>query len=109
MAEAERCFANSGLVISNAKVVPATTSNANTPPNKVIMDIGYFRDMNTVKPLIDLFHSKKGMNDEIRAITLTALGYIAEESRTPILKKIATHYNYHLRKFEALLQIVKLL
>jgi hypothetical protein len=28
-------------VISNAKVVPATTSKANTPPNKVILDIGY--------------------------------------------------------------------
>ncbi|MHC4600645.1 MAG: HEAT repeat domain-containing protein, partial [Planctomycetota bacterium] len=75
----------------------------------MIMAIGYFRDMNTVKPLIDLFHSKKGMNDEIRAITLTALGYIAEEAEVPILKRISAHYNYHLRKFEALLQIVKLL
>ncbi|MHC4779645.1 MAG: HEAT repeat domain-containing protein, partial [Planctomycetota bacterium] len=75
----------------------------------IIMAIGYFRDMSAVKPLTDLFDSKKGMNDEIRAITLTAIGYIAEEAEVPILKRIATHYNYHLEKFEALLQIVKLL
>ena len=75
----------------------------------MIMAIGYFRDMSTLKPLIDLYNSKKGMNDEIRAITLTAMGYIAEEAEVPILKKLSTHYNYHLVKFEALLQIVKLL
>ncbi|MHC4779147.1 MAG: HEAT repeat domain-containing protein [Planctomycetota bacterium] len=58
----------------------------------IIMAIGYFRDMSTVKPLIDLFESDKGMNDEIRAITLTAMGYIAEEAEKPILKRLATHY-----------------
>jgi len=75
----------------------------------IIMAVGYFRDMRTVKPLIDLFKTDKGMNDEVRAIILTALGYILEEAEKPILKKLATHYNYHLKKFGALLQIVKLL
>jgi HEAT repeat protein len=75
----------------------------------ILMAIGYFRDMGTIKPLMNLFHSQKGMNDEIRAITLTAIGYIIEESETPILKKLATHYNYLLTKYDALLQIVKLL
>ena len=51
----------------------------------IIMAIGYFRDMSSVKPLIDLFHSDNAMNDEIRAIILTAMGYIAEEAEQPIL------------------------
>jgi len=75
----------------------------------IIMAIGYFRDMRSVKPLIDLFNSDDGMNDEIRAITLTAIGYIAEEADKPILKRLATHYNYLLKRYDALLQIVKLL
>jgi HEAT repeat protein len=75
----------------------------------IIMAIGYFRDMSSVKPLIDLFNSENAMNDEIRAIILTAMGYIAEEAEQPILKKLATHYNYLLSRYDALLQIVKLL
>jgi HEAT repeat protein len=75
----------------------------------IIMAIGYFRDMRSVKPLIDLFDSDDGMNDEIRAITVTAIGYIAEEAEKPILKRLATHYNYLLHKYGSLLQIVKLL
>jgi hypothetical protein len=34
-------FAISGVVISNTKVAPAATSKAKTPPDKVILDIGY--------------------------------------------------------------------
>jgi HEAT repeat protein len=75
----------------------------------ILMAIGYFRDMRTVKPLMNLFESERGMNDEIRAITLTAIGYIIEEAKVPILKKLAMHYNYLLDKYDALLQIVKLL
>jgi hypothetical protein len=37
------------------------------------------------------------------------MGYIVEEAEKPILKKLATHYNYLLKKYDALLQIVKLL
>jgi HEAT repeat protein len=75
----------------------------------IIMAIGYFRDMSTVAPLIKLFESENGMNDEIRAIILTALGYITEEAEQPVLKKLAMHYNYLNEKYDALLQIVKLL
>jgi HEAT repeat protein len=75
----------------------------------ILMAIGYFRDMATVAPLMKLYESENGMNDEIRAIILTALGYIAEEAKTPILKKLAMHYNYLNEKYDALLQIVKLL
>jgi len=75
----------------------------------IIMAVGYFRDMRSVRPLMDLFNSDDGMNDEIRAITLTAIGYIIEEAEKPILKRLATHYNYLLDRYDALLQIVKLL
>jgi hypothetical protein len=41
LARDERGFAISGALISNANVAPAARSKANTPANKVILDIGY--------------------------------------------------------------------
>ncbi|MHC4599898.1 MAG: HEAT repeat domain-containing protein [Planctomycetota bacterium] len=75
----------------------------------ILMGVGYFRDVSTLKPLIELYGSKKGMNDATRAIVVTALGYITEEAEMPILKRLATHYNFLLTRYEALLQIVTLL
>jgi len=75
----------------------------------LIMAIGYSRDRRAVRPLIELFETQEGMNDDIRAVILTALGYIAEEAEVPILKNLSRHYNYLLTKYDALLQIMSLL
>jgi HEAT repeat protein len=92
------------------KILMKAVDEGNTYIRKtIIMGVGFFRDVSTVKALTELYGKKRGVNDATRAIIVTALGYITEEAEMPILKKLATHYNHLLFKYDALLQMVKLL
>jgi HEAT repeat protein len=73
-----------------------------------IMAIAAFRDLSSVRPLMDLFNGKS-VNDETRAIILVALGHIAEASDVPILKGIGLHYNFLNERIPTLNEIVNLL
>ncbi len=73
-----------------------------------IMAIGYFRDFSTVKDLVE--HFKRESNPEARAITVVALGYIGDVSKTPVLREISMDFNY-LAVFQQMLavdQIIRL-
>jgi len=74
----------------------------------LIMTIGYSRDLRAARPLMDLFESDE-VNDEIRAMIVTALGYIIEEAEEPVLKRLSKHYNLMLSKYDGIMQIMALL
>jgi HEAT repeat protein len=76
----------------------------------IIVVIGYSRDLRAAKPLMELFNSDEAkMTNEIRAIIVTALGYIIEEADEPVLKRLSKHYNQLLSKYDAIIQIMGLL
>jgi HEAT repeat protein len=76
----------------------------------LLVTIGYSRNLRAIKPLIELFQSEdKGVNDEVRAVIVAALGYIIEEADEGVLKKLSKNYNPLLGKYDALLQIMNLL
>ena len=57
-----------------------------------VLALGYFRDDAVVPDLVKYFETEK--NNEVRAITTVAIGYIADKSDRPILKLVATDFNY---------------
>jgi HEAT repeat protein len=75
----------------------------------IVLSIGTFRDLQTLAPLIKLFVKEEGVDDPLRAIIITAMGYIVDPAETPVLKKFVTNYNYLLGRYGGLLQIVRLL
>jgi HEAT repeat protein len=73
-----------------------------------VMAVGRFRDLRGVGPLIRLYESGEA-NDELKAIVCVALGNIAETSEIPVFRRIGRHYNFLLKRFRILDQIIHLL
>jgi len=73
-----------------------------------VMAVSQFRDEKTLKPLMDLYRSPR-VNDEERAIVLTALGNVADASEVPALKRLASRADFLAERFRVLQQIMRLL
>jgi HEAT repeat protein len=54
--------------------------------------LGYFRDDKVVPDILKAFKTEK--NNEVRAILTVALGYIVDPNEVPVLKQVATDFNY---------------
>ena len=57
-----------------------------------VLALGYFRNDAAVAPIIEAF--KKEKNKQVKAIMCSAMGYIVDVSNVPVLKEVATDFNY---------------
>jgi len=61
-----------------------------------VLALGYFRDDKVVADITKAFATEK--NNEVRAIMTVALGYIVDPNEVPVLKQVATDFNYLLHQ-----------
>jgi HEAT repeat protein len=57
-----------------------------------VLAIGYFRDDSVVADLIKAYEAEK--SNDVKAIIVVALGYIVDPNDVPVLKEVATDFNY---------------
>ena len=57
-----------------------------------VLALGYFRNDAAVPDIIEAFKDEK--NKQVKAIMVSAMGYIVDISDVPVLKEIATDFNY---------------